>query len=182
MGSYWPAAMKTGHQFKGGLSEWIYEYPLFKNAAFSNEFFSLAGRICSGGFSFNWENVTFATCFILSGCDTHIDFLRLFFLVRVICPLMQERSLWLKKLISQAPEDAMFKIRRPVFKRLFTSNYMLRASQKSNVNQTCQQSVFSPKGACFRVWCTAGSMERRSQMFVYRLSPFSFPVLAIFSS
>ena len=95
--------------------------------------------------------MTFATCFILSGCDTHIDFLRLFFLVRVICSLMQEHSLWLKKLISQAPEDAMFKIRRPAFKRLFKSNYMLRASQKSNVNQTCQQSVFSPKGACFRV-------------------------------
>ena len=55
------------------MNEWIYEYPLFKNAAFSNEFFSLAGRICSGGFSFNWENVTFATCFILSGCDTHIS-------------------------------------------------------------------------------------------------------------
>ena len=150
------------------MNEWIYEYPLFKNAAFSNESFSLAGRICSGGFSFNWENVTFATCFILSGCDTHIDFLRFFVLVRVICPLMQEHSLWLKKLISQAPEDAMFKI--------------MPCSQKSNVNQTCQQSVFSPKGACFRVWCTAGSMERRSQMFVYRLSPFSFPVLAIFSS
>ena len=163
------------------MNEWIFEYPLFKNAAFSNEFFSLAGRICSGGFSFNWENVTFAACFILSGCDTHIDFLRLFFLVRVICLLMQEHSLWLKKLISQAPEDAMFKIRRPVFKRLFKSNYM-HASQKSNVNQTCQQSVFLPKGACFRVWCTAGSVERRSQMFVYRLSPFSFPVLAIFSS
>ena len=95
-------------------------------------------------------------------------FLRLFFLVRVICPLMQEHSLWLKKLISQAPEDAMFKI--------------MPCSQKSNVNQTCQQLVFSPKGACFWVWCTAGSMELRSQMFVYRLSPFSFPVLAIFSS
>ena len=83
--------------------------------------------------------MTFATCFILSGCDTHIDFLRLFFLVRVICPLMQEHSLWLKKLISQAPEDAMFKIRRPVFKRLFKSNYMLRAMQpkkqcKSNLS------------------------------------------------
>ena len=163
------------------MKEWIYEYPLFKNAAFSNDFFSLAGRICSGGFSFNWENVTFAACFILSGCDTHIDFLRLFFLVHVICPLVQEHSLWLKKLISQAPEDAMFKIRRPVYKRLFKSNYMLRASQKSNVNQTCQQSVFSPKGACFRIWCTAGAVERRSQMFVYRLSPFSFPVIAIFS-
>ena len=163
------------------MNEWIYEYPLFKDAAFSNEFFSLAGRICSGGFIFNWENVTFAAYFILSGCDTHIDFLQLFFLVGVICPLMQEHSLWLKQLISQSPEDAMFKIRRTVYKRLFKSNCMLRASQKSNVNQTCQQSVFSPKGACFRIWCTAGAVERRSQMFVYRLSPFSFLVLAIFS-
>ena len=163
------------------MNEWKYEYPLFKNAAFSNDFLSLAGRIWSEGFSFTWENVTFAACFILSGCDTHIDFLRLFFLVGVICPLMQECSSRLKKLISQAPEDAMFKIRRPVYKRLFKSNHMLRASQKSNVNQTCQQSVFSPKGDCFRIWCTAGAVERLSQMFVYALSPFSFPVLAIFS-
>ena len=48
----------------------------------------------------------------------HIDFLQLLFLVGVICPLMQEHSLQLKKLISQAPEDAMLKIRRPVYKRL----------------------------------------------------------------
>ena len=60
----------------------------------------------------------------------HIDFLRLLFLVGVICPLMQERSLWLKKLISQEPEDAMFNIRRPVYKRLFKSNHMLPADQK----------------------------------------------------
>ena len=60
----------------------------------------------------------------------HIDFLRLLFLVGVICPLMQEHSLRLKKLISQAPEDAMFKIRRLVYKWLFTSNRVLRADQK----------------------------------------------------
>ena len=46
----------------------------------------------------------------------HIDFLRLLFLVGVICPLMQEHSLRLKKLISQALEDAKLKIRRPVYK------------------------------------------------------------------
>ena len=56
----------------------------------------------------------------LRGRDMHIDFLRLLFLVGVICPLMQEHSLRLKKLISQAPEDAMLKIKRPVYKRLFT--------------------------------------------------------------
>ena len=66
----------------------------------------------------------------LRGCDMHIDVLWLLFLVGVICPLMQERSLWLKKLISQEPEDAMFKIRRPVYKRLFKSNHMLHADQK----------------------------------------------------
>ena len=136
---------------------------------------------CSGGFSFKWENVIFAACFILRGRDMHIDFLRLLFLVGMICPLMQEHSLRLKKLISQAPEDAMLKIRRPLYKRLFKSNRVLRADQKSDVNQTCQQSVFSPMGACIRIWCTAGAVERRSQMFVYRLSPFPFSLLAIFS-
>ena len=37
---------------------------------------------------------------------------------------------------------------------------------------TCQQSVFLPIGACIRIWCTAGAVEWRSQMFVYR--PFRF--------
>ena len=57
---------------------------------------------------------------------------------------------------------------------------MLRADQKSDVNQTCQQLVFSPIGAWIRIWCTAGAVERRSQMFVYRLSPFPFSLLTIF--
>ena len=81
----------------------------------------------------------------------HIDSLRLLFLVSVICPLVQKHSLQLKKLISQVPEDAMLKIRRPVYKQLFKSNRMLRANRKINVNQTCQQSVFSPIGACIRI-------------------------------
>ena len=113
--------------------------------------------------------------------DMHTDFLRLLFLVGVICPPMQEHSLQLKKLISQAPEDAMLKIRRPVYKRLFKSNRVLRADQKSDVNQTCQQSVFSPMRACIRIWRTEGAVERPSQMFVHRLSPFPFSLLAIFS-
>ena len=46
----------------------------------------------------------------------HIDFLWLLFLVDVICPLMQERSLRLKMFISQAPEDAIFEFKRPVYK------------------------------------------------------------------
>ena len=49
-----------------------------------------------------------AAYFILRGRETHIDFLRLLFLVSVICPLMQEYSLRLKKLISHAQEDTMF--------------------------------------------------------------------------
>ena len=52
------------------------------------------------------------------------------------------------------------------------TNRVLRADRKADVNQTCQQSVFSPIGACIRIWCTAGAVERRSQMFVYR--PFRF--------
>ena len=98
---------------------------------------------------------------------------------RVICPLMQEHSLRLKNLTSQAPEDAM-KTRRPVYKRLFKSNRVLVADQKSDVYQTCQQSVFSPMGACISIWCTSGAVERRSQMFVYRLSPFPFSLPATF--
>ena len=42
---------------------------------------------------FEWVNVNFAACFILRGHDTHIDFLRLLFLIGMICPLMQEHFL-----------------------------------------------------------------------------------------
>ena len=101
--------------------------------------------------------MTFAACFILSGCDTHIDFLRLFFLIGVICPLMQEHSLPLKKLISQAPEDAMFKIRRPVYKRLFKSNHMLLASQekqcKSNLSTVSVLTKRSLLQDLMQSWC-----------------------------
>ena len=69
----------------------------------------------------------FAAYFILRVRDTHIGFLRLLFLVSVICPLIQEHLLPVKKLISQAPEDAMLKIRRPVYNRLFKLNRVLRA-------------------------------------------------------
>ena len=44
-----------------------------------------------------------------------------------LVPLMQKK----KKLISQAPEDAMLKIRRPVYKRLFKPNRVLLADQKT---------------------------------------------------
>ena len=54
------------------------------------------------------------------------------------------------------------------------SNRVLRVDRKANVNQPCQQSVFSPLGACIRIWCTAGAVEQWSQMFVYR--PFRFPL------
>ena len=87
----------------------------------------------------------FAAYFFLRGRDTHIDFLRLLFLVGVTCPLMQEHSLRLKKLISQAPEDVMLKIGRPVYKRLFKSNRMLHANQKSNVNQMLTASVLAKR-------------------------------------
>ena len=112
--------------------------PCAKMLLFFQWVFSVAGRLCSGGFSFRWENVIFAAYFILRSCDTHIDFLRLLFLDGVICRLMQEHSLRLKDCISQVPEDVMLKIRRPFYQWLFKSNRMLPADQKNNVNQTCQ--------------------------------------------
>ena len=45
-------------------------------------------------------------------------------------PVIQEHSLPLKKLISPGPEDALLKIRRPVYKRLFKINRVLRAVKK----------------------------------------------------
>ena len=57
-------------------------------------FFSLTGRLCSGGKRFDWANVIFAAYFILRGRDTHVNFLRLLFMVVMICPLIQEHFLW----------------------------------------------------------------------------------------
>ena len=93
----------------------------------------------------------FAAYFILTVRDTHIVFLRLLFLVGVICPLMQEHSLRLKKLISQAPEEAMLGS-----EDLFTSDYLNQITcyvptEKSDINETCQQSVFSPIGVFIRI-------------------------------
>ena len=87
----------------------------------------------------------------LRGHDMHIDFLRLLFLVGVICPLMQEHSLRLKKLISQVPEDAIFKIRRPVYKRFINLNQIACYVPTKKRDRTCQQSVFSPMAACIRI-------------------------------
>ena len=42
---------------------------------------------------FDCANVIFAPCFVLKGRETHIDFLRLLFLVDMICLLMQEHFL-----------------------------------------------------------------------------------------
>ena len=64
-----------------------------QNAACSNKFFSLTGRLCSGGKRFDWANVIFVAYFILRGRDMHINFLRLLFMVDMICPLMQEHFL-----------------------------------------------------------------------------------------
>ena len=65
-----------------------------KCCSFQWIFFSLTGRLCSGGKRFDWANVIFAAYFILRGRDTHINFLRLLFMVGMICPLMQEHFLW----------------------------------------------------------------------------------------
>ena len=71
---------------------WLLLMP--KCCLFQWMFFSLTGRLCSGGKRFDWANVIFAAYFILKGRDTHINFLRLLFMVGMICPLMQEHFLW----------------------------------------------------------------------------------------
>ena len=77
-------------------------------------------------------------------------------------------KLFIAKLISQAPEDAILKIKRPVYERLFKSRATCRP--KRRCKSICEQSVFSPIGACIRIWCTVGAVEGRSQMFVKNAS------------
>ena len=54
-----------------------------QNAARSNEFFSLMGRLCSGEKRFDLAKLIFTDYFILRGRDTHIYFLRLLCLVGI---------------------------------------------------------------------------------------------------
>ena len=157
---------------KKGVGRQHTTFTLYQNAAFSKWVFSaLEGLVLNEKMWFlplisYWHAYWFSAV-IVSGWHDLPSYARTF--------------MRLKKLISEAPEDAMLKIRRPVYKLLFKSNRVLHDDQNSDVNQTCQQSVFSPMRACIRIWCTAGAVERRSQMFVYRLSPFPFSLLAIFS-
>ena len=147
-----------------------------QNAAFSNELFSLAGRLCSGRFSSNWANVFFAAFFILWGRDKYIDFLWLLFLVDVICPLMQEHFIWAllksKALHCEAHQSSArrrhLKDQKTCLRKFIQIAYYVRP--KRRCKSICEQSVFSPIGACIRIWCTAGAVEGRSQMFVKNVS------------
>ena len=135
---------------------------------------------CYGGFSFNWENVIFAAYFVLRGRDIHIDFSAVIVSGRRNLPSDTRTFIAAKKAHQSRARRRHVKIRSAVYKRLFKSNRVLRADKKSDVNQTYQQSVFSPIRACIRILCTAGDVERRSQMVVCKLSSFPFPLLAIF--
>ena len=83
------------------------------------------GRPCSEAQVLTGQNCGFPSHLKLSGHDMHTDCLRLLlslFLVGVICPVMQEHFIlalycgYINKLtcISELPEDAMLKIKRPV--------------------------------------------------------------------
>ena len=118
----------------------------------------------------------------LRGRDMHIDFLRLLCLVGVICPLMQEHSLRLKKLISQVPEDAMFKVRRLVYERFIYLNQIACYVPTKKRDQTCQQSVFS-MGAqdLMHSGCHGTTVPNVCLQALTLSLPSSFPLLAIFS-
>ena len=88
-----------------------------------------------------------AAYFILRGRETHIDFLRLLFLVGVICPLIASDA----RIFIVAKKAHKSRAGRRHVKDQKTSNRVLRADQNSDVNQTCQQSVFTPIGACIRI-------------------------------
>ena len=59
------------------------------------------------------------------------------------------------------------------------SNRVLHAHREADVNQTCQQSVFSPIGACIRIWCTArgcrGTAVANIGLQAFTLFPLQFP-------
>ena len=76
--------------------------------------------------------------------------------------------------ISRAPEDAMLKIRRPVYKRLFKSRAI--RYQKGDVNQTCQTvSRLSPIGACIRIWVHSACRGTAVPKVCLQALPLSLP-------
>ena len=166
---------------KKGIGRQHTTFASCQNTAFSNEF--LLWRVdyaleclvliekmwCLPLISY-WEFVT--RILIFCGCC--------FCLHHVLAFKIQEHLLPLKKLIRQAPEDAMWKIRRLVYKRLFKINRVLRADQKSDVNQTCQMSVFSPI-ACIRIWCSAIAGDDGLRCFSTGSHPFHSLTLRFFS-
>ena len=118
----------------------------YQNAAFSNEFclwrvdYALEGFVltkkmwffCTYYFHTErlWHAYRFSAVIVSGWRDFPSDARRYTLLF----------ALRLKKLISQAPEDPVFKFRRPVYKWLFKSNRVLRADQKSDVNQDLMHS------------------------------------------
>ena len=114
---------------------------------------------CYGGFSFNWENVIFAAYFVLRGRDMHIDFSAVIVSGRRNLPSDTRTFIAAKKAHQSRARRRHVKVRGAVYKRLFKSNRVLRADKRRDVNQTYQQSVFSPIRACIRIWCTAGAVD-----------------------
>ena len=150
-----------------------------QNAAFSNEF-------CLWRVDYALEGLVLIEQMWFFALISYWEVMTCILIFCGYCFWLAWFSLWYKKVhcglkssynVSQAPEDAMFNFRRPIYKQLFKSNRMPRIDQKSDVNQTCQQSVFLQIGACIRIWCKAAATEGRSQMFVYRGSH-PFPSLS----
>ena len=78
---------------------------------------------------------------------------------RVVPPL--GNSLWTVLLLPRCDQIACY----------------LRADRKADINQTCQQSLFSPIGACIRIWCTAGAVNGCRKCLSTGLFAFPSPLL-----
>ena len=81
----------------------------------------------------------------------HIDFSAVIVSVRRVCRSDARTIIAAKKVHQSRARRRHVKIRSAVYKRLFKSNRVFRADKKSDVNQTYQQSVFSPIRACIRI-------------------------------
>ena len=81
----------------------------------------------------------FAAYFILRVRDTHLDFLRLLFLVSFICSGTRT--------FIAAKKSSTVKRQKTRLQAIILNQIACYVPTKSDVNQTCQQSVFWPIGS-----------------------------------
>ena len=80
----------------------------------------------------------------------------------------------------KAHQPRVVKIRSAFYKLLFKSNRVLRTDKKKRCKSNLSTVSVLPNKSLHHDLMHSAAVEQRPQIFVYRLSPFPFPLAAIF--